>query len=254
MVKRKTGDELQSLPKALEQESETEKRRVNPPRSARMEPVVETAVSELVLPKKTRAPHKKKVPDLLQAGLSRSAASAAKKKGKLVSTTEELAASVKMEEGWLDELLALSKDDLAKLLADIANHGNIKTAEIKKARSFSGAKWRPFAESFGLPDTLDSNPFEQVSTPVYCLPPSIHEAMFQAAWHTQDVYQERQVQRREEARVRIMDSVCQPKHLSSFSILRYSQYLVPIIGLFQGRVVDKPEQAMLDVEHEVRIT
>jgi hypothetical protein len=220
MVKRKTGDELQPLPNTLEQESETKKQRVNPPRSVRMAPVVESQTSEPILPKKTRAPRKKEVTDFPQAGPSQSAA--AKKKGKVVTgTTEEVAALVKLEEGWLHQLLALSKDDLAKLLADIANHGNIKTAKIKKARTslplFSGTKWGPFAESFGLPDTLDSCPFEQVSTPVYFLPPSIHETMFQAAWHTQDVYQEWQVQRREEARVRIMDPACQPKCLLSFS-------------------------------------
>ena len=41
-----------------------------------------------------------------------------------------------------------------------------------------------------------------------------------------------------------------------------AQYLVRIIGLFQGRVIDKPEQAMLEteyasggeVEHEVCIS
>jgi len=58
-----------------------------------------------------------------------------------------------------------------------------------------------------------------------------------------------------------MDPVCQKKCLLSFSILGYAQYLVRIIGLFQGRVIDKPEHDTLeteyasggDVEHEVRI-
>jgi hypothetical protein len=44
------------------------------------------------------------------------------------------------------------------------------------------------------------------------------------------------------------------------AILMYAQYLVRIIGLFQGRIIDKPEQDMLEteyatggeVEHEVR--
>ena len=44
--------------------------------------------------------------------------------------------------------------------------------------------------------------------------------------------------------------------------LGYAQYLVRIIGLFQGRVIDKPEQDMLEteyarggeVEHEVCIS
>ena len=43
--------------------------------------------------------------------------------------------------------------------------------------------------------------------------------MFEAACHTQDVYQERQVQRREAARARIMDPVCLQSHLLCFLIL-----------------------------------
>ncbi|KAF8221790.1 hypothetical protein L208DRAFT_1414470, partial [Tricholoma matsutake] len=154
----------------------------------------------------------------------------------VVTTAEEVAASVNLEEGWLDKLLELPTDELAKLLGDIANHGKVKTAVIKKARtslpSFSGVKRSDFAERFGLPDSLENNRFERVVTPVYRLPPSIHEIMFEAGWRTQDVYQERQAQRREVARVRIMDP-----------------YLVRIIGLFQGRVIDKPEQDMLETEY-----
>jgi hypothetical protein len=134
------------------------------------------------------------------------------KKRKVVTTPEEVTASVDLEEGWLDKFLELPTDELTKLLADIANHGKIKTAAFKKARtslpSFS-AKWTDFAEKFGLPNRLENNRFERVVTPVYSLPPSVHEIMFEAAWRTQDVYQERQVQRREAARVRIMDPVRQ---------------------------------------------
>ncbi|KAF8816310.1 hypothetical protein BYT27DRAFT_7277196 [Phlegmacium glaucopus] len=157
----------------------------------------------------------------------------ANKRQKVVTTAEELAASVDLEEGWLAKFLELPEDDLAKLLSDIANHGNIKTAAITKARtslpSFSGAKWTDFAEKFGLPNKLENTRFEQVTTPVYSLPPSLHEIMFEAAWHTQDVYQERRKQRREMAGVRIMDP-----------------YLVHIMGIFQGRVIDKP---MLETEY-----
>jgi len=152
--------------------------------------VAETPMSEPVLLKKTRAPHKKKVADPPQAGPSQPAAPAAKKNRKVVTTPEEVEAS---EEGWLDKFLDMETDDLARLLGEIANRGKVKTAAIKKARtslpSFSGAKWRPFADSF--PDTLDNNLLVQVLTPVYWLPPSTHEVMFETAWHTQDVYQER---------------------------------------------------------------
>jgi hypothetical protein len=85
--------------------------------------------------------------------------------------------------------------------------------------------------------------------------------MFEAAWHTQDVYRERQEQRREVARARIMDPVCQRLSESFIMLfdLIYAQYLVRIIGLFQGRVIDKPEDMLEteyatggEVEHQVR--
>ena len=119
----------------------------------------------------------------------------------------------------LEKLLELPGEDLAKLLGHIANRGNIKTAAIEKARtslpSFSDTD---FADNFVFPDTLENNRFERVVTPIYSLPPSVHEIMFEAAWHTQDVYQERQHQRRAAARVRIMDPVCQPSHYYTFPI------------------------------------
>ena len=53
------------------------------------------------------------------------------------------------------------------------------------------------------------------------------------------------------------------KHIISFGLsTTFHQYLVRIIGLFQGRVIDNPEQATLEtgfatggeVEHEVYIS
>lgn len=182
--------------------------------------------------------------------------------------SEDVAVSVDLEEGWINKFLELTQDELAKVLADIANHGKIKTAAIKKARtslpSFCGVEWTDFAQEFGLAEKVADHEFEPVVTPVYSLPPSVHEIMFEAAWRTQDVYQERRQQTREAARVRIMDPVRQ--RLAKLFITLYdlsvchAQYLVRIIGLFQGRVIDRPEQAMLEteyatgggVEHEVR--
>jgi hypothetical protein len=144
---------------------------------------------------------------------------AKQKRQKVVTTAEEVAVSVDLEEGWLDKLLELPIDELTKLLGDIANHGKVKTAAIKMARtslpSFSSTKWIDFAERFGLHNKLENNQFEQVITPVYHLPPSLHEIMFEAAWHVQDVYQERREQRREVARVRIVDPV-HPQSLCFF--------------------------------------
>lgn len=138
---------------------------------------------------------------------------------KVINTAEEVAASADLEEGWLDKFLELPTDELAKLLGHIANHGKVKTAAIKMART---TKWIVFAERFGLRDRLEDNRFERVVTPVYRLPPSVHEIVFEAAWHTQDVYLERQVQRREAARARIMDPVCLQSCLSCFSDLKIS--------------------------------
>lgn len=142
------------------------------------------------------------------------------KRRKLVTTPEEVTASVDLEEGWRDKFLELPTDELAKLLAHIANLGKVKTADFKKARTSLRAKWIDFAERFGLHDRLENNRFERVVTPMYHLPPSVHEIMFETAWHTQDVYQERYVQRREAARFRIMDPVCTQSRLLCFSNLK----------------------------------
>lgn len=66
------------------------------------------------------------------------------------------------------------------------------------------------------------------------------------------------------ARFSIVDPVCPQSRLlcGKFPILRYAQYPVHIIGLFQGRVIDKAEQDILEteytsegeVEHEVHIS
>ncbi|KIK08823.1 hypothetical protein K443DRAFT_671881 [Laccaria amethystina LaAM-08-1] len=63
-------------------------------------------------------------------------------------------------------------------------------------------------------------------TPVH-LPPSFHDTTAAAAWRTQDVYQERPSQERYEARIRAFDT-----------------YLIPIVALFQGRIIDQPEHPM----------
>ncbi|KIM89513.1 hypothetical protein PILCRDRAFT_769359 [Piloderma croceum F 1598] len=56
--------------------------------------------------------------------------------------------------------------------------------------------------------------------------------MFENAWRWQDVYREKVVHSRKEARVRILDP-----------------YIVSIVALFQGRVIDKPDQSMAETEY-----
>ena len=95
----------------------------------------------------------------------------ANKRQRVVTPSEEVTVTVNLEEGWLGKFLELPTDELAKLLADIANHGKVKTATIEKARtslpSFSGVKWIDFAERFGLCDRLENNQFKKVITPIY---------------------------------------------------------------------------------------
>ncbi|KAF8239885.1 hypothetical protein L208DRAFT_1560090, partial [Tricholoma matsutake] len=120
------------------------------------------------------------------------------------------------------------------------------TATFKKARidlpSFSVTKWSDLAPQFGLSLDIEQLDLETFMTPKYYLPPSLHEAMFENAWRWQDIYREKVDQTREEACMRILDL-----------------YIVPIVALFQGPVIDKQEQAMIEtkystggnVEHEI---
>ncbi|KAJ2923911.1 hypothetical protein H1R20_g13182, partial [Candolleomyces eurysporus] len=64
--------------------------------------------------------------------------------------------------------------------------------------------------------------------------------MFQAGWRAMDVYQERVHQDREAAKIKLLEP-----------------WLVPIITLFEGRIVDKPDMPTTEystggfVEHEI---
>ncbi|KAF8337140.1 hypothetical protein F5887DRAFT_985413 [Amanita rubescens] len=148
--------------------------------------------------------------------------------------------------GWMQQLLALGPN-LAYVLASLASAGNISPSQIKKARiglvpSFSAAKWTQVAPQFGLSDNFLTTKFDSYPITPVLLPPSFHNTIAEAAWRIQDVYQERIYQEREEARIRAFDA-----------------YLIPIVGLFQGRVIDTPEHPMTStayssggsVEHEL---
>lgn len=180
---------------------------------------------------------------------------------------DEVVESVDLSGGLVGGLLNLGRDELAAFIADIANKGAIPTATFKRARaalpSFSQVKWSNFAQHLGLPNDPSRLHLQSFVTPSYQLPPSLHEAMFENAWRWQDVYRERVDQTREEARVRILDPVRQANSgdLLCTNSQDMIQYIVPIVALFHGRVVDKPEQTMRetkystggDVEHEVSI-
>jgi len=90
-----------------------------------------------------------------------------------ISTVDDVAASVGLEEGWINKFLELPGDELAKVLGDIADRGKIKTAAIEEARSslpsFSGPRLTDFAGRFGLPNGLENTEFEPVVIPIYNL-------------------------------------------------------------------------------------
>ena len=114
----------------------------------------------------------------------------------------------------LDKCLKLDKEDLTTILAHIANQAGITMTLFKKARvelpSFSTVKWAKFAEQLGLPQNVEARELEPFVTPRYRLPRSLQEVMFENAWRSQDVYREKVDHTREEAKVRILEPVCQP--------------------------------------------
>lgn len=114
----------------------------------------------------------------------------------------------------LDKCLKLDKEDLTTILAHIANQAGITITLFKKARvelpSFSTVKWAKFAEQLGLPQNVEALELEPFVTPRYRLPRSLQEVMFENAWRSQDVYREKVDHTREEAKARILESVCQP--------------------------------------------
>ena len=171
------------------------------------------------------------------------------------------AAGIK-DNDWVQKLLEVDKEQLTLIVSLIANKSNIDNKSIKKARtelsSFSTTKWIDFAARAGLPDDPSYLGLEPFVTPVYQLPPSFHKAVFE---NTQDVYQEAVEQT---GGVRILDHVTILRYLH-FLTPFFWQYIVPILSLFHGRVIDKPEEPEEvmpanafatggEVEHKVRST
>jgi hypothetical protein len=146
---------------------------------------------------------------------------------------EEVIEGINLNRGILDGLLDLNSDELAAVLAHIANEGNISTASFKMARttlpSFSTEKWTEFALRFGQrtnPEIVDLTPY---STPRFRLPPSFQKIMFQNAWHWQDVYRETVDQTVEEPRLRIFEPVCCPRSVRPLSLQVSSTYRCSIL-------------------------
>jgi hypothetical protein len=126
---------------------------------------------------------------------------------------DSLVKSVPLDKGLIGGLLELNRDELALVLAHVTNKASIY-CYVQKARielpSFYAAKWSDFAKQSGLLQDTSRLRLNSFTTPRYRLPPSFHEAMFENAWRWQDVYHEKVDYTREEARVRLLDPVCEP--------------------------------------------
>ncbi|KAF8583535.1 hypothetical protein K439DRAFT_1412070 [Ramaria rubella] len=96
--------------------------------------------------------------------------------------------------------------------------------------SSSEAKWN-IAGKFGLPrgfpESMNDIKLKRARTPACCLPPSFYQSILQRAWTILDVYREPLDQKREAARLRTLDV-----------------FIVPLIGLFHGRIIDTSENKM----------
>jgi hypothetical protein len=106
---------------------------------------------------------------------------------------------------------------------DMADQGGItlgylKSRKREKNPSFSNTVWKDVVPKFGLDPGKDYYQLDNFSFPVTSLPPSFHRNVMAWSGKWLDVYQERGVQKKEAARVRLMDAV--RTILASLSIAR----------------------------------
>ena len=120
-------------------------------------------------------------------------------KAKLANETEtDTIKLVDLPKGWIEKILSLDCQDLAKFITTLASKGDIPLSQLKQGLpSFLAAKWDNLAPSLGLPDLALAN-FESYGINPVLLPPLFHEATTKAAWRIQDVYQKWLAQDRED--------------------------------------------------------
>lgn len=93
--------------------------------------------------------------------------------------------------------------------------------------SSSESKWNDLAPRLGLPANLEMMMRRELGTftpPLCMLPPSLLESMYKNGWQNMDVYQEKVDQAAERAKAKLLDPI-----------------LLPILAIFQGRIVDTCE-------------
>jgi hypothetical protein len=88
----------------------------------------------------------------------------------------------------------------------------LSTLETKRrtslVRPFSHVLWKDIAPRFGLKADGTWAQFDHFVVPKASLPPSFHRKLMSESSQWLDVYQERNAQEQEAARVRLMDAVC----------------------------------------------
>jgi hypothetical protein len=145
----------------------------------------------------------------------------------------------------------------------------ITATEIKNARtgllSFSSVTWLQLALKLGLLTNYAAVKFDPLKIPHFCLPPSFHQEIAEYSWHVRDVYQEILFQTREEAWVRVFDTVSYAPPLLFFvpSCYTHTKYPVLLVGLFHSRTINKLGEHMDrdpaysgrgEVEHKVSLS
>ena len=90
---------------------------------------------------------------------------------------DEILSSINLDKGLRYAVWDLTQEELAALLADLANDANLRNVAFKKARldlpSFSTVQWSEYAAQYGLPENPSVLKLESFTTPRYLLPPVI---------------------------------------------------------------------------------
>jgi len=87
------------------------------------------------------------------------------------------------------------------------------------------------------------------NTPAYELPLSFHTRCALDAWRWMEVYGEKGDQVTEGGTLRLLEPVCSVNFCHIFSdLFLVIQFMVPLIALFRGRMIDMPEQPMAETE------
>jgi len=143
--------------------------------------------------------------------------------------------------------------------------------ENKTLSSSSPTKWADFFVEHQTEFGFRSLSFEYSNycmendiTPTYQLPRSFHKEVCKIAMLWTSAYSfKRKDRTEEEANLRMLEPVRYVKpRIIHWNNSRILQFLIPITALFQGRILDKPQERMIKtkystggrVEHEVSIS